>query len=314
MAAAYRRDEVMVGALVLVAGAVLFTGLLWVGAFPKYGDTVTAVTSLWTIGGLPFPAPVKYAGHEIGEVTAVEYVAGNEVEGGFSDTAMLKVTMALRSDVRLPRYARATVTSASMLGDQYIEIRRYTDDEIERFRREGTLEANEIRREDGVLVIPAENAATLAEIQNRLNRVLADVQRFTGRLGAIGDTVERVVEGARRIVDDETFRENIHGTVASWRSAGEAVHVRVGDVADSATDALGQWRQAGATAQGAIARVGDRAETLVWRIDDIVARRGDTIAANFESFSERIANNPSSLIFGGRRPGRGAGTSSPTAY
>jgi ABC-type transporter Mla subunit MlaD len=206
----------------------------------------------------------------------------------------------------LPEFVRATITSGAMLGDPYLEIRQAPEED--RFRRR--------RDEAGAWVIFGEAPTTLPELLADGRRILEDVKRFTGRLDVVGDTVERVVEGARRIVDDEKFRSDIHGTVASWRAAGDEVYGRVGAVADSATDALGHWRDAGATAHGAVARVGDRAETLVWRVDDIIARRGDTIAANFETFSDKIASDPAALVrgifFGGG--GGGRRPSSPTAY
>lgn len=302
----YRKDEAMVGALVLAAGALLFVGLLWVGAFPKYGETVTAVTSLRTLGGLPFPSPVKYAGHDIGEVTAVDYIAGNMLDGGFADTAFLKVTMALRADIPLPKYARAMVSSGSMLGDPYLDIKRYTDEEIALASADGTLGSMEIRNVDGVYVLPAENPTSIGEILSEGRQILSDVRRFTARLGAIGDTVEHVVEGARRIVADDGFREDIHGTVASARSGADRFDAAMARL----PGAIDEFHGLASDGRG----VARRADTLVGRVDDIVARRGDTIAANFQTFSERIANNPSSLVWGGTRPGRGAGTSSPTAY
>lgn len=300
MAAGYTRDEVKIGALVVAAGAVLFVFLLKVGALPKYRETYPAVTEMESVGGLPDKeAPVKYAGKEIGYVEGIDYVRGNGDE-----PARLRVRMRISTAIDLPEHVQASIASATMLGDPHLEIRQVIPPD-ERFRR---------REEGGVVVIAGEAPTTLPELLADGRRILADVKRFTARLDTIGDTVERIVEGARRIVDDEDFRENIHGTVASWRKAGDEVFARVGVVGDSATEALATWREAGRTTGATISRVGARADTLVWRVDDIVARRGDTIAANLETFSARIANNPSSLIWGSSRPGRGPGTSSPTSY
>ena len=106
---------VLVGILVIAYLSVSIGGFTWRGRtgmklFAQFDET----------GSLAARAPVVIAGVRIGEVSKVSLSANFRA----------KIEMSVDPDLKLPRDTMASIVTAGMLGDRYIELQPGGDDQI----------------------------------------------------------------------------------------------------------------------------------------------------------------------------------------
>ncbi len=103
-------QETKVGLLVMVSLVLLATAILLVGDFRlERGYTIKVLFN--DISGLQVRAPVKTAGVQIGEVTAVDLVRGKA-----------QVTLWIKGSLSVFHDARATIASTGLIGTKYLEL------------------------------------------------------------------------------------------------------------------------------------------------------------------------------------------------
>jgi phospholipid/cholesterol/gamma-HCH transport system substrate-binding protein len=106
-----RRNELLVGGLVLLA-AVVFTWMsIQVGALSSLGDTLTVTATFSDAAGLVPDAAVKVAGVKVGAVSRLDL-----------DVDKAVVTLVLDRKAGLRRDVRAQVRARSLLGEKYVGL------------------------------------------------------------------------------------------------------------------------------------------------------------------------------------------------
>ena len=108
----YTKSEVAVGAFVLLGLAALAYVSASLGNVRLFTAAPYHVTARFaTVGDLTTGAPVKLAGVEVGEVTAIDlqdYTA--------------HTTLAIRASVQLPKDTIASIETAGLLGGSYVSL------------------------------------------------------------------------------------------------------------------------------------------------------------------------------------------------
>ncbi|MCO4771324.1 MAG: MCE family protein [Deltaproteobacteria bacterium] len=107
-----RRNELLVGALVLLAGLVFTWMSVQVGALKALGDTVTVSATFNDAAGLVPDAAVKIAGVKVGAVRSLEV-----------DFDKAVVTMVLDRSANVREDVRAQIRARSLLGEKYVALK-----------------------------------------------------------------------------------------------------------------------------------------------------------------------------------------------
>lgn len=110
----WNNPETKVGFFTLVALLAMFLLFLWLNGSQLFqrGHEVEAIFT--RIEGLRPGAPVKFSGVDIGRVNKIYFEDFNVV-----------VVMRIGSDFKIPRAAKAVITSSGVVGDMFIEIMPY---------------------------------------------------------------------------------------------------------------------------------------------------------------------------------------------
>ncbi len=106
-----RKQEIGVGVLVIVAGALLAFMSIKVGALSNVGEEVQLEIVLGDAAGLTEGAAVRVAGVQVGQVNSM---------GVAHDQAKLQVSIAKSAQIR--EDAKVQVRARSILGEKYLEI------------------------------------------------------------------------------------------------------------------------------------------------------------------------------------------------
>lgn len=220
-----QRAEIWLGLLVLVSAALLTWGYFWLTGQPigERGYNVTVV--LENAGGLASGDRVRISGVEVGSVRDLDLAPDGRVF----------VRLHLTHAVRLPRDSRATLQSAGVFGDRFIELR---------------LGSAESAVEPGD-TLTAGTASTIMEMADELGKrtesVLARVERLLadstidqahGGVAALETTLRDLQElvGAH---GDEFARisENLSRTAEKLNASldGQAVERTVADMERTAS-------------------------------------------------------------------------------
>lgn len=109
----YRKDEIAVGAFVLVGVAALLYLTLSLGGFRPWagGARYSLHARFANVGDLAESSPVRLAGVDVGAVTAVE------LEGYDA-----RVTLEVRDGLTLPADTSASIETEGLLGDAFLAL------------------------------------------------------------------------------------------------------------------------------------------------------------------------------------------------
>jgi len=119
-----RQLELKVGAMILVAIALLVTFVLILGDF-SFESKQEVIVYFENPGGLSPGAPVKVAGRGVGKITAMTFLGQNgPIDPVTRKPALIKVALEITEEAHLSlrEDARFYVTTKGMLGDPFMEI------------------------------------------------------------------------------------------------------------------------------------------------------------------------------------------------
>lgn len=266
-----RANELTAGIFVL---AMLFFFLLflsWIGGGIArwFAETQPAVTWFNNIGGLKEKVVVVYQGLPIGEVAHIDFDPQNK---------KIRVNMDLSKKFQLPSKGIATITTASLLGDPYIEITtEYEDVHGLLIRGDDSIKAV-----DGVYQIDAIDPASFGMLQVQLKRLLSKAE---GHLDELSDTLGQVLNGANLLVSDSRFRSNLHVTAQNFAIASAKLP-------GAMDDAQAMLRSAN--------RAVGKVDTMLTRSEDTIyniLRNVDEIGVNARTLSYGLAQSPWMLVW-----------------
>ncbi len=290
----------IVGAFVLVLGAVLVAGVLWLasgGAWQKQYGLYLAVMDE-SVAGLNLNAPVKFNGVDVGKVRAIEldHVNPNRVNLLFAiergtpvreDTIAVLKTQGLTgiAYVELSGGAAGSPPLGTLAGNEYPVIR--TKPSLSA-RLENVL-TSVLTRLDGTS--NAINAILSAENQAAFRSALADIAIVARTIAARRDTIDAGITQAGRTLDN-TARATVQL---------EAVVARIGRSADAVEKMGNEVARTSLSAGKAVDAVGAdvkrfSTETLP-ELERLLGELG-ALSTSLRRLSEQTTRDPRGLIFG----------------
>ena len=304
-----------VGAFVLLLGAALVVGVLWLasgGAFQKQYNLFSAVANE-SVAGLNLNAPVKYNGVVVGQVRGIELDAANPervlllfaIERGTPikvDTVAVLTTQGLTgiASVELAGGKPGAALLAPSDRPPYPEIRTIPSLST---RLENLLTTALERLDRTTSSIDA-----LLSEENRaaFGSTLADLAVLSRTLAARRDTIDAGIGSAARTLKQAERASAQVGPVIEriGRSAAaiEALAQQAGEASTRVGEASTRAGEASTRAAGTVAEMG--AEVRRFSDDTLPELQRllgelSTLAASLRRFSEQTERNPSGLLFGG---------------
>ena len=307
----------VVGAFVLVLGAMLIAGVLWLasgGAFQKKYDLYLAIEDE-SVAGLNLNAPVKYNGVDVGKVREIQLDQGNPDR--------VNLLFAIERGTPIKEDTVAVLKTQGLTGIAYVELSG------------GTREAPPLRATAGS---PYPVIRTKPSLAARLENVLTDV---LAKLDSTSNTINSILSEENRAAFKSALADiaAVTHTIAARRNtldAGIANAARTFDNGARATaqlgpaiDRIGRSAEAvekmGNEAALASANAGRTVDAVGADVKRFTAETlpelerllGETavLAASLRRLSEKIEGSPGGLLVG-RRPappgpgevvGKGAG-------
>ena len=302
-----RFSFVLVGLFVLLLGAALIGGVLWFGGGLERNYSTYQVYMSGSVTGLSADSPVEYNGVSVGRVSRIGLTPNNpsqvrlllEIEDGTPVKTDTVATLQMMGLTGITRINLVGGTADSPLlraapGEQYPVIKSKPP-------LLGQLDS-----------AVSELLANLSETSRRLNLLLNDDNREAfhatlAHLQALTATLEhRADELGGGIVD-------LNATLGAARRASTQLPALVEHV-DSSARALGQMaeelRRAGVTIRKGVDVNAPQVQRFVQQTLPVMEGMVDQLnqaAVNFHRLSERLTQDPSTLLYGPppRAPGPG---------
>ena len=302
----------LVGAFVLVLGAVLIAGVLWLasgGALQKKYDLYLAIEDE-SVAGLNLNAPVKYSGVDVGKV--------REIRLDPSNPERVNLLFAIERGTPIKEDTVAVLKTQGLTGIAYVELsggardapplRATAGSEYPVIRTKPSLSA---RLENVLTSVLAKLNSTSSNInailsdENRaaFKSALADIATVAHTIAARKDTLDAGMASAARTFDNGARATAQLGPVIDriGRSA-DAVEKMGNEVARTSAGAGKTVDSVGADVKRFTAETLPELERLLGEMS--------VLATSLRRLSEKIEGSPGGLLLGRRPvpPGPGEGT------
>jgi phospholipid/cholesterol/gamma-HCH transport system substrate-binding protein len=293
----------LVGAFVLVLGALLIAGVLWLasgGAFRQKTNLYQAVETE-SVTGLNLNAPVKYNGVDVGKVKVIQLDSTNPqrvhllfaIKQGTpikEDTIAVLKTQGL-TGIAFVELSGGTVESQPLgilAGNPYPVIR--TKPSLSA-RLENIL-TNVLTKLDSTS--SSINAILSAENQASLKNALADIATVSRTIAARKDTIDAAITQGARTLDN----------TAQATARMEAVLNRIGRGADAIEKMGLEVSKTSVTTDRTVTAVGEEVQRFSSETQPELERllgELNTLAPSLRRLSEQTSRDPRGLLFG-RKP------------
>ena len=303
----------LVGAFVLVLGAALVAGVLWLAAglggqtqLDPYGSVMNE-----SVAGLSLDAPVKYLGVDVGKVKQIRIDPQN------SRQVLLKFMIERGTPVK--QDSEAVLKTQGLTGIAYVELSGGSEgsppllateaNPVPWIRSKPSLSARLENVLGGVLTGLDQLSGNLNAVFDDGNRAalkqtlagLATVaQTLAAQQGAISAGVKDAARTARVLAQAS---EQVGPALERITASADAVDVASTNAGKAVDKAAGAVDKAAQSADGGIQQL--RSETLP-ELGRLITEL-DQLATSLRHLSEQTERNPSSLLVGGpkRSPGPG---------
>ena len=293
----------LVGAFVLVLGAALVAGVLWLasgGAFKQKTDLYLAVEEE-SVAGLNLNAPVKYNGVDVGKVKVIQLDPTNPQR--------VNLLFAIKRGTPIKEDTIAVLKTQGLTGIAYVELSGgavgspplgiLAGNPYPVIRTKPSLSA---RLENVLTNVLAKldstsnnlNAILSAENQASFKNALADIATVSRTIAARKDTIDAAITHGARTLDN----------TAQATARLEALVDRIGRSAD-AMEKMGQEvSKTSVTTAKTVNAVGEEVQRFSTETQPELERllgELNTLAPSLRRLSEQTNRDPRGLLFG-RKP------------
>ncbi|OGB01110.1 MAG: mammalian cell entry protein [Burkholderiales bacterium RIFCSPHIGHO2_12_FULL_69_20] len=301
----------LVGAFVLVLGAVLVAAVLWLAAGLGGREPVDRYQAFIeeSVAGLNLDAPVKLLGVDVGKVSAIQIDPNNSQQVRL-DFLIVRGTPVKRDSV-------AVLKTQGLTGIAYVELSG------------GSAAAPAlVAVSDGVVPTIPFKPSLSARLENVLTNVLANIDRVSNNLNAVFDADNRAALKSM-LADTAVLARTLAGQQGALRAgitdaartaqlvaqAGEQLAPTLERIAASAvavermaTAAGAASMQAGRAADAAASGVQQLGADILPELARLMAELSQ-LSASVRLLSEQTAGSPNSLLVGRPAPRPGPGES-----
>ncbi|WP_294265114.1 MlaD family protein [Propionivibrio sp.] len=302
----------LVGAFVLVLGAVLVAGVLWLasgGAFQKKYDLYLAVEDE-SVAGLNLNAPVKYNGVDVGKVRLIQLDPGNPER--------VNLIFAIERGTPIKEDTVAVLKTQGLTGITYVELSGGARDapplgvtagnEYPQIRTKPSLSARLENVLTSVLTKLDSTSGNINDILSDENKaafksLLADIATVAHTIAARKDTIDAGLANAGRTLENTSSASAQLGPVVDRieRSA-EAIEKMGNEVARTSASAGKTVNAIGADVKRFTSETLPELERLLGELS--------ALSISLRRLTEQTERNPSSLLFGRRPVPEGPGEAS----
>lgn len=310
-----RSSYVLVGVFVLVLGALLIAGLLWLttGGPPKdYDGYLVYMTD--SVSGLNVDAEVKYKGVNVGRVSDIRLDPANPER--------VRIALLVLEDTPVKRDTVATLELLGITGIATINLSGGSRDSAALITPEGE-EYPVIQSRPSLLVrlddTVSELLASLISTSDRISNVLApenqlaiagileNTQELSGRLTSRADELAEVLTGTNRLLDRlDGATADLPALLAQLTSAAGALEQMAGNLADAAIAMEATSKDLQHTVVQSGADVRSFTSGTLPQASELLIELRET-ASNLRSISESLESDPSQVLFGAPPPEPGPG-------
>ncbi|MDO8419531.1 MAG: MlaD family protein [Rubrivivax sp.] len=301
----------LVGAFVLLLGAALVAGVLWLAAGVDGGQAMDRYQAVIkeSVAGLNVDAPVKYLGVDVGKVSRIAIDP--------RDSRQVRLSFLIERGTPIKQDSLAVLKTQGLTGIAYIEL-------------SGGSAGSQplVAGADGVPPTIPFKLSLGARLENVLTNVLANVDRVSNNLNAVFDADNQVALRAA-LADTAALAHALAGQKDNL-SAAITDAARTAHLAARAGEQLGPTLEriaAGAQAVERMAEVAASASIDAGRAADAAASgvqqlgtetlpelarsmaELNQLSASLRRLSEQTAHSPSSLLVGRSAPRPGPGES-----
>jgi phospholipid/cholesterol/gamma-HCH transport system substrate-binding protein len=302
----------LVGAFVLILGAVLVDSILWLasgGSFQKHFDLYLAIVNE-SVAGLSLNAPIKYNGVDVGKVQQIALDS--------KTPERVNLIFAIERGTPIKEDTVAVLKTQGLTGIAYVELSDGTADSLPLRIKAGD-------RYPAILTKPSLSArlenvltsvlAKLDSTSNNINALLSDENRaaFTSTLADIAtvartiaarkDDIDAGMRNAARTLENSSRASVQFGPVIDRIGRSAAAVEKMGnEVAKTSTSAGKTVNSIGADVKRFTAETLPELERLLGELS--------VLSASLRRLSEQTERNPASLLFGRKPVPDGPGESS----
>ncbi len=293
----------LVGAFVLVLGAALVAGVLWLASGGGFQEKPTLYLALVgeSVSGLNVNAPVKYRGVDVGKVRAIRLDPENPEQ--------VRLLFAIERGTPIKEDTVAVLRTQGLTGIAYVELdggtlaspplRASAPGELPVIRTKPSLAA---RLED-VLTTVLAKLDTTSETLNKIlsddnlasfKSTLADLSTVARTLAANRAAIDAAIANAARTFDNAARASDQLGPVVAQVGRSAEAFERMSDVTATASTNAGKTVDAlGADLQRFTGEALPELERLLGELN--------VLSASLRRLSEKVEGSPGGLLWG-RRP------------
>lgn len=287
----HRVSYTVIGAFVIVLGAVLVGGLLWIAAGGATGHYKDYVIYLETgAGSLNSNSPVLYHGVPVGRVESVSLSPGNPTKA--------RVLLAIRDSAPIKQDTSAEVDTRGVTGAGYVNLSGGSPNSP--LLEAGSGEEYPVipTHMSGTtsLTTAAQNVAKhLIAVTNRLDKLLSDknIKSVSDSLASISNLTARL---AARSKDVDEALKNLNATLGNTRKVSSQLPRLVAQVQQTIGRFNTVAKEIGNAANG-VGETATRLGTLTPRANDLLQQLSRT-SRSLNALLEELRRQPSTLLFG----------------
>ena len=293
-------NDSLVGAFVLLLGAVLIGGVLWIasgGSMQKKHD-LYAVIEEESVAGLSVNAPVKYNGVDVGKV--------HDIRLDPADPERVRLTLAIQRGTPIKVDTVAILQTQGLTGITYIELDGGSRAALplepsgqEPYPVIGTKPSRTARLDSVLTTVLAKLDGASSKVDavlsddNRaaLKSALADIAAVSRTVAARKDVIDAgLVNAARTAESSARATADLGPVIARMGRAAEAIEKMAGDVALAANSAATAASAVGSDAHQVAAEALPEIRRLFGELNDL--------SSSLRRLSEQTARDPAGLLRG----------------
>jgi phospholipid/cholesterol/gamma-HCH transport system substrate-binding protein len=293
----------VVGAFVLVLGAVLMIGLLWLasgGTWQKKYDLYLAIEDE-SVAGLNLNAPVKLNGVDVGKVQQITLDP--------LDPARVNLLFALERGTPIKEDTVAIIKAQGLTGIAYVELSGGTRESAPLVAKAGskypvirTAPSLGARLENMLTSVLAKLDSTSSNInailgeknQSSLKNALADIATVARTIAKRSDNLDKGIVAAQQTFENTAHAtERLDSAIDQIGRGAESIEKMGNEVARISTSAGKTINSVGADVERFTAETLPELERLLGELS--------ALSTSMRLLTEQMERNPSGLLFG-RKP------------